>query len=149
MDRKFMLLCEFMCVNVNTWTPPPRRISYLMFPFQLSVLLLLLLWPPPPLVCLASLSLCVCVSACVFFQYRFISSNLHNGTMLPKCVYAFSYVKLAFCLWVRRIITATNLWKEPSFNPYPTAFPYGNGMVLHFHQQQESSTTKTVHKVIN
>ena len=37
-------------------------------------------------------------------------------------------------------------WK---FNPYPTAFPYGNGMVLHFYQQQESSTTKTVHKVIN
>ena len=34
-------------------------------------------------------------------------------------------------------------------NPYPTAFPYGNGMVLHFYQQQESSTTKTVHKVIN
>ena len=35
------------------------------------------------------------------------------------------------------------------FNPYPTAFPYGNGMVLHFYQQQESSTTKTVNKVIN
>ena len=34
-------------------------------------------------------------------------------------------------------------------NPYSTAFPYGNGMVLHFYQQQESSTTKTVHKVIN
>ena len=34
-------------------------------------------------------------------------------------------------------------------NPYPTAFPYGNGMVLNFYQQQESSTTKTVHKVIN
>ena len=34
-------------------------------------------------------------------------------------------------------------------NTYPTAFPYGNGMVLHFYQQQESSTTKTVHKVIN
>ena len=33
--------------------------------------------------------------------------------------------------------------------PYPTAFPYGNGTVLHFYQQQESSTTKTVHKVIN
>jgi len=33
-------------------------------------------------------------------------------------------------------------------NPYPTAFPYGNDMVLHFYQQ-ESSTTKTVHKVIN
>ena len=36
-----------------------------------------------------------------------------------------------------------------SIKPYPTAFPYGNGMVLHFYQQQESSTTKTVHKVIN
>ena len=34
-------------------------------------------------------------------------------------------------------------------NPYPTAFPYGNGMFLHFYQQQESSTTKTVNKVIN
>ena len=34
-------------------------------------------------------------------------------------------------------------------NHYPTAFPYGNGMVLHFYHQQESSTTKTVHKVIN
>ena len=33
--------------------------------------------------------------------------------------------------------------------PYPTVFPYGNGIVLHFYQQQESSTTKTVHKVIN
>ena len=40
-----------------------------------------------------------------------------------------------------------NLWCV--INPYPTAFPYGNGMVLHFYQQQESSTTKTVHKVIN
>ena len=36
-----------------------------------------------------------------------------------------------------------------SNNPYPTAFPYGNGMFLHFYQQQESNTTKTVHKVIN
>ena len=35
------------------------------------------------------------------------------------------------------------------FNPYPTAFPYGNGMVLHFYQQQESSKTKTVPRVIN
>ena len=38
---------------------------------------------------------------------------------------------------------------QTSVNPYPTAFPYGNGMVLHFYQQQERSTTKTVHKVIN
>ena len=39
--------------------------------------------------------------------------------------------------------------KQITINPYPTAFPYGNGMVLHFYQQQETSTTKTVHKVIN
>ena len=39
--------------------------------------------------------------------------------------------------------------KMQVINPYPTAFPYRNGMVLHFYQQQESSTTKTVHKVIN
>ena len=39
-------------------------------------------------------------------------------------------------------------WKH-LFIPYPTAFPYGNGMVLHFYQQQESSMIKTVHKVIN
>ena len=39
--------------------------------------------------------------------------------------------------------------KPSDINHYPTAFPYGNGMVLHFNQQQESSTTKTVHKVIN
>ena len=38
---------------------------------------------------------------------------------------------------------------RPTINPYPTAFLYGNGMVLHLYQQQESSTTKTVHKVIN
>ena len=44
-----------------------------------------------------------------------------------------------------------SLWDayEEGLTAYPTAFPYGNGMVLHFYQQQESSTTKTVHKVIN
>ena len=39
--------------------------------------------------------------------------------------------------------------KKNVINPYPTAFPYGNGMVLHFYQQQGSSTTKTVQKVTN
>ena len=42
-----------------------------------------------------------------------------------------------------------NITSSSLYNPYPTAFPYGNGMVLHFYQQQESSTTKIVHKVIN
>ena len=47
--------------------------------------------------------------------------------------------------WDSKILTIN--WRL--INPYPTAFPYGNGMVLHFYKQQESSTTKTVHKVIN
>ena len=46
-------------------------------------------------------------------------------------------------------ILGSSVWHSNNFNPYPTAFPYGNGMVLHFYKQQESSTTKTVHKVIN
>ena len=50
----------------------------------------------------------------------------------------------SICLGIRY----SGLWAN-IINPYPTAFPYGNGMVLHFYQQQESSTTKTVHKVIN
>ena len=60
-------------------------------------------------------------------------------------------------LWVKRMCSyITHTVDERKFdalvsiifNPYPTAFPYGNGMVLHFYQLQESSTTKTVHKVI-
>ena len=47
------------------------------------------------------------------------------------------------------LVTVTILHVATDINPYPTAFPYGNGMVLHFYQQLESSTTKTVHKVIN
>ena len=49
----------------------------------------------------------------------------------------------------QKIKIGTLLPFKPYLNPYPTPFPYGNGMVLHFYQQQESSTTKTVHKVIN
>ena len=61
-----------------------------------------------------------------------------NGTALP--------LLLQFIC----VLLTNNKKKQRLFlNPYPTAFPYGNGMVLHFYQQQESSTTKTVHKVIN
>ena len=54
-------------------------------------------------------------------------------------------VTVAYC----EVMEQDSTPKHAYFNPYPTAFPYGNGMVLHFYQQQESSTTKTVHKVIN
>ena len=47
------------------------------------------------------------------------------------------------------VVITTEITMCILLNPYPTAFPYGNGTVLHFYQQQESSTTKTVHKVIN
>ena len=49
----------------------------------------------------------------------------------------------------RDLTVISTVPNQKFINPYPTAFPYGNGMVLHFYQQQESSTTKTVHKVIN
>ena len=69
------------------------------------------------------------------------SENLRiSGTCEKKCLY-FGYVQSSFispCAGVHFFVDS-----------YPTAFPYGNGMVLHFYQQQESSTTKTVHKVIN
>ena len=61
-------------------------------------------------------------------QHRSIAI-LHHSVTSEKCLYPHQL-----------------FWQN---NPYPTAFPYGNGMVLHFYQQQESSTTKTVHKVIN
>ena len=53
------------------------------------------------------------------------------------------------CSLVAKELPPYSMHNQIIFNPYPTAFPYGNGMVLHFYQQQESSTTKTVHKVIN
>ena len=71
------------------------------------------------------------------FGLHIIHTNHLKSPELPKFLSSFKI---------------TVIWKEvilSHFNPYPTAFPYGKGMVLHFYQQQESSTTKTVHKVIN
>ena len=63
---------------------------------------------------------------------------IHNGTKMVEWQDPVTYniISLLKSHWMYII-------------PYPTAFPYGNGMVLHFYQQQESSMTKTVHKVIN
>ena len=61
----------------------------------------------------------------------------------------FTYFYFSFRLYLLLIIFTVKQRMQSALNPYPTAFPYGNGMVLHFYQQQESSTTKTVHKVIN
>ena len=79
--------------------------------------------------------------------------ELDNGDVITGCT-EFRYLVSIFTKDGRdtknirhRVTQARKINK--CINPYPTAFPYGNGMVLHFYQQQESSTTKTVHKVIN
>ena len=70
----------------------------------------------------------------------------------PECNIVLTCCKVLLYL----TLSVTNFYVVPDSDsgtwyiiPYPTAFPYGNGMLLHFYQQQESSTTKTVHKVIN
>ena len=73
------------------------------------------------------------------------------GTWLPEICREIEMNKYIKNNWARSWIYLRGYTCEDVklLNPYPTAFPYGNGMVLHFYQQQESSTTKTVHKVIN
>ena len=77
-------------------------------------------------------------------KFHFILEGKHNKKMRR-------YVMIQNSTETRHQITTFTVLEvyEWYVNPYPTAFPYGNGMVLHFYQQQESSTTKTVHKVIN
>ena len=79
------------------------------------------------------------ISASSWFYYKKFTTMY--GHMNVKCV------KLVYILG--KLFAKHDRRHEDMFNPYPTALPYGNGMVLHFYQQQESSTTKTVHKVIN
>jgi hypothetical protein len=102
-----LLLCEFIFVSVNTWPPVG---AYPISCFLSSWVSRFVCYDPRLRFYVSRLYVCVCV----YFQYRFISINLHNGTMLPQYLYVFSYVVLAF-LWVRRIITVTNLWKQPPF----------------------------------
>ena len=117
--------CQTSCLY-----PPHKQNNYLM-----------------PLIYQVSISLCIHIVKC------------KTGRQLTVCG---SYVRVHVCFasacaskvhcnratpvtWANKCVS-TNV---TLFNPYPTAFPYGNGMVLHFYQQQESSMTKTVHKVIN
>ena len=88
---------------------------------------------------------------CLLFHKTFISFlyillhllDLNPLSILYSCSISSSVFLFPFfsCFWFCLLLLV--------LNPYPTAFPYGNGMVLHFYQQQESSTNKTVHKVIN
>ena len=83
----------------------------------------------------------------LFVQDLFINNTLKVGN------YEHAELTASDNLWIfghyNKLRVTKNSDVRCNINPYPTAFPYGNGMVLHFYQQQESSTTKTVHKVIN
>ena len=66
--------------------------------------------------------------------------------LLPHCISFYTNITKAAISFTYML---SHKFSASYINPYPTAFPYGNGTVLHFYQQQESSRTKTVHKVIN
>ena len=100
------------------------------------------------------------VFSCFLFETRTHLSQTHLfiSVVLVRRVYDVLRLALEFCTEIRGPQCWTKNKKRKrikevkgvhAINPYPTAFPYGNGMVLHFYQQQESSTTKTVHRVIN
>ena len=85
--------------------------------------------------------------------------KIHFNVIFPQTIHETLH-KPAVRYHFQKVPTVTHIIPVPvsklnpfhyhnPINPYPTAFPYGNVMVLHFYQQQESSTTKTVHKVIN
>ena len=96
-------------------------------------------------VCVSCYRFSVSTDQCAMFNYSF-----HAKQTLFKPLTGIIQLTGPFCL--QRYFLLANflqLFIIMRINPYPTAFPYGNGVVLHFYQQQDSSTTKTVHKVIN
>ena len=66
--------------------------------------------------------------------------RLNEITICGYLLASFPYISWYFLWHAIGYMWVHSKW----INPYPTAFPYGNGMVLHFYQQEESSTTKTV-----
>ena len=102
-------------------------------------------------------SILYCYSALNFNQIIWLvivlsdSDTFNYNCILYEITLKKAGLLAATCWWIIKLKRIC--WSLRQFihliNPYPTAFPYGNGIVLHFYQQQESSTTKTVHKVIN
>ena len=95
------------------------------------------------------LYVCLCQSVFRMNISRYTRSFPNNSAHLISPVPSSGFRNVVIVLSTGRNVKKSLLMLVISFNPYPTAFPYGNGMVLHFYQQQESSTTKTVHRVIN
>ena len=82
------------------------------------------------------------VATSILLSVRIVTKLLY----FSKTFYPILFQNAVAAVAVMSLLKIRSVYR---LNPYPTAFPYGNGMVLHFYQQQESSTTKTVHKVIN
>ena len=92
--------------------------------------------------------------ACVCFRHIEVNNGMTAATadtqsLVSCCAKTWLSCSVSISYKLGALITCLVSYCSNNIIPYPTAFPYGNGMVLHFYQQQESSTTKTVHKVIN
>ena len=106
---------------------------------------------------------CLCVNKCVLYYCHRVLTQLQltNKSYIYIYIYHISTRSKSSTRRLDNAVACISHVSDAYFRnsliniqtsniiPYPTAFPYGNGMVLHFYQQQESSTTKTVHKVIN
>ena len=90
----------------------------------------------------------ICMLSLYYLIFFLILSRTLHKNYIVICKFRYNIVLNKESLYLHGDLMLL-LWENRHINPYPTAFPYGNGMVLHFYQQQESSTTKTVHKVIN
>ena len=84
----------------------------------------------------------------IYLVYSYVVTTITTSVIIYGLFFGLERVSLVNTFAVDNS-SHVNILYPTYINPYPTAFPYGNGMVLHFYQQQESSTTKTVHKVIN
>ena len=82
----------------------------------------------------------------VHIELNFITGDSFYWLTLLECI---NYSPWGWLSKGLNMFELSTVLLQRWLNPYPNAFPYGNGMVLHFYQQQESSTTKAVHKVIN
>ena len=118
--------------------------------------IIIVLWNPTKkhkksIICCRVLLFVLCKGLMVeWFNPKHIAKAYVKEYKLCFCRWFILFSPINFSCWSNSTFWShSHSWIPSSINPYPTAFPYGNGMVLHFYQQQESSTTKTVHKVIN
>ena len=109
-------------------------------------------WTPVRLVLLVRMTPHTQMQPTVWAKCLFLMSEqfVITGLQRAKSIFSAFLILILPRSQVARLIYVLSLdMYPPCINPFPTAFPYGNGTVLHFYQQQENSTTKTVHKVIN